>query len=161
MTETTDPLPFAEGSFDLTGRTIVVTGGGSGIGATLAEALLAAGARVSVWGRDPARLDAFARQPRTTSADALLAVEADVTDEASVTAALRRIVDAWGAVDGLVNCAGGMKVGDSIGFPPDDFRSIVEVNLTGTFLCSQQVAGVMRDGHGGSIVNIGSLVTFI
>ncbi len=156
MTERRDAV-----SFDLSARSVIVTGGASGIGATLAEALLAAGARVSVWGRDQARLDAFVERMAGRYAPDPLPHSVDVTDAASIDAALAEVVEEWGRVDGLVNGAGTMKVGDSVDFAEADFRSIVDIHLVGAFLCSQRVARVMRESGGGSILNLGSMATFV
>jgi NAD(P)-dependent dehydrogenase (short-subunit alcohol dehydrogenase family) len=148
-------------TFDLSSRTVIVTGGASGIGATIAEGLLAAGARVSVWGRDAARLDAFCTRLAGVYATEPLGCVVDVTDAAGIDAGLATVVTSWGSVDGLVNAAGTMKVGESLEFDEADFRGIVDVHLMGAFLCSQRVAGVMREAGGGSILNLGSMATFV
>lgn len=146
-------------TFDLSTRAFIVTGGASGIGATLAEGLLAAGARVSVWGRDQAKLDAFTARVAGRYAHEPLALPVDVTDTASIDAGLARVLEEWARVDGLINGAGSMKVGDSVDVAAEDFRTIVDVNLVGAFLCSQRVARAMRETGGGSILNLGSLAT--
>lgn len=146
---------------DLESRVIVVTGGGSGIGSAIAEGLVRSGAHVSVWGRDGARLDAFADRMAATYGTAPLAIAANVVDEASVEAAFSRVVGEWGTVDGLVNNAGISKVGPSTEFELADFRRIIDVNVTGLFLCSQQAARIMREVRRGSILNIASISSFI
>ena len=148
-------------TFDLSERVVIVTGGATGIGATLAEGLLASGARVSVWGRDSAKLDRFTARMQGSHATEPLACAVDVTDAASIELGVTKVLDRWGYVNGLVNGAGSMKVGDSVDFEEADFRAIVDVNLVGTFLCSQRVGRVMRDAGGGNIVNIGSMATFV
>jgi NAD(P)-dependent dehydrogenase (short-subunit alcohol dehydrogenase family) len=147
--------------FDLSRRSVIVTGGASGIGSVLAEGLLAAGARVSVWGRDRSRLDAFTERVAGAYRHDPLAMSVDVAEAAEVDAALTTVMDAWGTIDGLVNAAGTTKVGDSIEFAEADFRAILDVNLVGAFLCSQRVGRVMRGADGGSILNIGSMATFV
>lgn len=148
-------------SRDLEGHVVVVTGGGSGIGAAIAEGLIRSGAKVSVWGRDSDRLDAFAERMTAKYGFTPLSVSANVADEASVEVAFARVVDAWGTVDGLVNNAGISKVGPSTEFAVVDFRRIIDVNVTGLFLCSQQAARIMKIAGGGSILNIASISSFI
>ena len=147
--------------FDLSSRSVIVTGGASGIGSVLAEGLLAAGARVSVWGRDQAKLDAFTARVAGTYAQEPLAVAVDVSDAASIDAGLAAVLAVWGSVNGLVNAAGTTKVGDSIEFAESDFRAILDANLVGAFLCCQRVGRAMRDGEGGNILNLGSMATFV
>lgn len=80
-------------------------------------------------------------------------------DEERLLLGVARPLEEWERVDGLINGAGSMKVGDSVDVAAEDFRTIVDVNLVGAFLCSQRVARAMRETGGGSILNLGSLAT--
>src|SRR5438270_11550732 len=106
---------------DLTGRTAVVTGSARGIGLAIAERLLASGARVSLWDRDAAALDAAARA--LSERGEVLAAVVDVTDHVSIDAAVKSTVERFGGMDLLVNnagIAGGSKT--SWEFTPEEWR---------------------------------------
>jgi len=134
----------------LSGKHAVVTGGGRGIGAAIARALAQHGAAVTLMGRDRVRLEAGAREL------AAQAVTVDVADADSVAAAFARAMSAVGAVHILVNSAGAAA---SAPFVRTDFalwRQMLEVNLTGTYLCCKQVLPGMLDGGFGRVVNVAS-----
>ena len=140
-------------SFDLTGRVAVVTGGNGGIGLGMAEGLAAAGAAVVVAARNAEKAEAALS--RLGPASAFIAL--DVADEGSCRAAVEQTVARFGRLDILVNNAG-----MSIRKPPetltaDEWRRVLETNLTGAFICCHAAHPVMRHQGGGKIVNIGSM----
>ena len=136
----------------LTGRIVVVTGAGRGIGETIARHLVAEGARVAVADVDFSSAEAVARE----IGEAALAVRMDVRSWTSVEAAAARVEQAMGAVDGLVNNAGISRVARSEELPPEWWEQVVDVNLNGTWRCSQ-VFGRLMVGRGhGAVVNLGS-----
>ncbi len=131
----------------LAGRHAVVTGAGRGIGAAIARRLAGHGARVTLMGRNAARLDdAAAALPGAR------AVPCDVTDEAAVG---RAFADA-GAADILVNNAGAAVSAPFARTTIEQFRAMLDVNLTGAFLCSRAVLPAMVEARGGRIVNVAS-----
>ncbi|MFN3392486.1 MAG: SDR family NAD(P)-dependent oxidoreductase [Meiothermus ruber] len=136
----------------LAGKHAVVTGGGRGIGAAIATALAGAGARLTLLGRSRAQLEAQARKLATE-----VHVETcDVTDPAQVQQAFEGASRALGNVDILVNNAG---QAESRPFGKTDlrlWRTMIEVNLTGTFLCTQAALPGMLAAGWGRIVNIAS-----
>ena len=145
-------------SFDLTGKTALVTGGNGGIGLGIAGALANAGANVAVAARDAGKTRSAVESLRALGASAL-AVSIDVADEDSVARAVAQVVAEFGAIDVLVNNAG---IG--IRKPPQDYtldewRRVVSVNLDGTFLCSREVHPHMKRAGGGKIINIGSMTS--
>ncbi|MER7546811.1 SDR family oxidoreductase [Actinomadura sp.] len=139
------------------GRVALVTGAGSGIGAAVAAALLDAGWRVALTGRRAGRLEDTARAARGGEA---LTVPADVTDPASVRALFDAVRDRWGRLDLLVNNAGVFGASAPVEeYSHEEWRTVVDTNLTGAFLCAQQAFRMMKDQdpQGGRIINNGSL----
>jgi NAD(P)-dependent dehydrogenase (short-subunit alcohol dehydrogenase family) len=138
-------------------RIAVVTGAGSGIGRAVAIALLADGYHVALAGR---RAEALAETAALAAAgDRALAMPTDVTQPDAVDALFARVRDTWGRLDLLFNNAGA-----SAGAPFEDlsyerWRAIVDVNLTGMFLCAQGAFRVMKAQRpqGGRIINNGSI----
>lgn len=145
--------------FDLTGRTALVTGSSRGLGLAIAEGLAQAGAAIILNGVDPARL---ATATATLRAKGHTVREAcfDVTDEASVQAAFAAL-DADGvAVDILFNNAGIQLRGPILEQTADNWRKVLETNLTSAFLVGREAARRMiARGRGGKIVNTGSLMS--
>ena len=138
-------------------RIAVVTGAGSGIGRAVAAALLAEGYHVALVGRRAEALDETAAL--AAAGDRALTVPTDVTQPDAVDALFARVRDTWGRLDLLFNNAGA-----SAGAPFEDlsyerWKAIVDVNLTGMFLCAQGAFRLMKAQRpqGGRIVNNGSI----
>ncbi|MFF3836730.1 SDR family oxidoreductase [Streptomyces sp. NPDC001930] len=136
----------------------VVTGAGSGIGRSVALALAAAGWSVALAGR---RADALEETAAALPAGDFLTVPTDVTSADEVTALFAAVRDRYGRVDLLFNNAGtfaggGVPVED---LDPDTWRAVVDVNLTGAFLCAQAAFRAMKEQspQGGRIINNGSI----
>ncbi|NLP60596.1 SDR family NAD(P)-dependent oxidoreductase [Paraburkholderia sacchari] len=135
-------------------RHAVVTGGGSGIGAATAAALLHAGARVTLMGRDAAKLEA---QREALGGGARVAcVSVDVTDEHAVNDAFARAAEGLGAIDILVNNAGQATASPFAQTGLDLWKRMLDVNLTGVFLCTRAVLPAMLARKSGRIVNVAS-----
>ncbi|MBO8141728.1 MAG: glucose 1-dehydrogenase [Firmicutes bacterium] len=144
-----------ENLFDLTGRVAVVTGASGGLGLAMAKALRRAGAWVVLMGR---REDALSRA-RAELGEGAQALVADVTDDAQVREAVEA-ARAWrGRIDVLVNAAGTHAIRPSHELDIQDWKQVIDVNLTGTFFCARAVAPVMRDQGGGKIINVGSVMS--
>jgi 3-hydroxybutyrate dehydrogenase len=138
----------------LSGQHAVVTGGGSGIGAAVAAALLRAGARVTLMGRDAARLESHRA---TLGGGANVAcVGVDVTDESAVDVAFARAVGSQGAIDILVNNAGQAQAAPFAQTDLALWRRMLDVNLTGAFLCTRAVLPAMLAQKRGRIVTVAS-----
>jgi 2-deoxy-D-gluconate 3-dehydrogenase len=143
--------------FDLTGRVAIVTGGNGGIGLGIARGLVEAGAGVVLAARDAGKLAKAAAElggePRVAT------VELEVTDPASVARMVDRALETFGRVDVLV-----ANAGTNLRKAPQDFtlaewRLVLDVNLTGPFLCAQAVHPAMKRAGGGKIIAIGSMTS--
>ncbi|NYF12188.1 MULTISPECIES: SDR family oxidoreductase [unclassified Pseudoclavibacter] len=155
-------LPVGLKSFDLTGRTALVTGSSQGIGRALAGGLAAAGARVVVHGRDRAKAERTAASIAETLGLAGTASEPivstfDVTDAAAVDAGISELEASIGTVDILVNNAGIQRRAPIAEFSDADWHELLATNLTSAFLLSRRVARGMQSRGSGKIVNIGSV----
>jgi NAD(P)-dependent dehydrogenase (short-subunit alcohol dehydrogenase family) len=141
-------------------RVAVVTGGAKGIGRATVEALVAEGVRPVVFDRDEAALASAGRRLAEQGVDHL--VEAlDVSDEAAVDAAMGRVIARYGRLDILVNNAGIALRRPTLELSLADWQAVVDVNLTGVFLCSRAAARSMvasAGGRGGAIVNVASIM---
>jgi gluconate 5-dehydrogenase len=146
------------GLFDLTGRTALVTGSSRGLGRAMAEGLAGAGARVVLNGANPERLAEAAAAMRAAGRD-MLEARFDVCDEAAVVAAFERL-DAEGvAVDILVNNAGIQFRKPMVELATEDWRRVIDTNLTSAFVVGREAAKRMIARGHGKIVNIGSLTS--
>ena len=121
----------------------VVTGGGTGIGKGIARAFASEGADLAIASRNRARLDATADELRALGADVLV-VTADVADEGQVVALFEQVVERFGRLDILVNNAGIFERGPIDELTVDAWRRVVDVNLTGPFLCTREAMRIMK-----------------
>jgi NAD(P)-dependent dehydrogenase (short-subunit alcohol dehydrogenase family) len=142
--------------FDLSGRVAIVTGGGSGIGRQMAEALAEMGADVVLCARHLDRCERAAEELRELGVRTL-ALRCDVREQADVEAVVERTRRKLGRIDVLVNNSGTVWGAWPEDTPLEGWQKVVDVNLTGTFLFSQAAGRVMIDQHGGKIVNIASI----
>lgn len=140
-------------TIDLSGRVAIVTGAGRGIGRGIARTLARNGARIVIAEIDPATGADAADEIRSTGGQAI-AVRTDVTDSRAVEAMVARCLAEWGTVDILVNNAGTASSHMVEDMPESEWRRVLDVNLTGPFLCSKAVLAVMKRNHYGKIVNI-------
>ncbi len=142
------------GSFD--GRTLLVTGGGSGMGAATARLFAERGGRVAV-------VDFRAEAAEKVAADipGALPVTADVSDEESVRAAVRTVDEELGRIDCVVNAAGHHLSGPIDSWSYAEWSRMMAVHAGGAFLVCREVLPVMRRGGGGAIVNIASIAALV
>ena len=145
--------------FDLSGRVAIVTGGGSGIGRQLAQALAELGADVALCARRPKRCEQAAEEIAQLGVRAL-GLRCDVTDKAEVEALVARVLSEFGRIDILVNNAGASWGAPAVDHPLEGWNKVLAVNLTGVFLVSQAAGRVMIDRGGGKIVNVASTAAF-
>jgi len=142
--------------FRLDGKVAVLPGGAGGIGVALARALVEYGADVVVAGRSVERAKTAAAELASAGRrTAGMAVE--VTDPASVDRLIRQVVDEFGRIDVLVNCAGTQHEAPAQDFPLDEWQRVMDVNVKGTFLTCQAAGRIMIAQKSGSIINISSV----
>jgi len=147
--------------FDLTGRVAVVTGSTKGIGRAMAEGLAGAGATVVVSSRKQDLCDEVAGDIERSTGARALPLACHVGDWAAVAAFVSRVADELGGIDVLVNNAGITPSRLTVSsMELSVWRKIFNVNLEGPLRMAQCVAPIMRDGGGGSIVNVGSMAAY-
>jgi meso-butanediol dehydrogenase / (S,S)-butanediol dehydrogenase / diacetyl reductase len=135
-------------------KVAVVTGGARGIGLAIARWFLAHGYQVAIWDIDEKTLKTA--RAGLNSED-VLALTCDISSPKQVQSAVRKVTKRFGRIDTLVNNAGVAIFKPLLDISWKDWRSIMDVNLDGAFLCSQACVPVMIAGGGGSIVNIASI----
>ena len=144
--------------YDLTDRAALITGASSGLGRHFALLLARAGAKVAVAARRLDRLEALTAEIEEFGGRAV-PIALDVTDPESVAAAVSMAERELGAIAILVNNAGIVVVKPALEHTVEDWDAVVDTNLKGAWLVAREVAGHMaRLGHGGSIVNIASIL---
>src|SRR2546423_10249847 len=134
-------------------RGAIVTGGASGIGLATVECLLAAGWRVAALDRDAAAL----AELRGAHGDTVRTGVLDVTDEAAAEAAVKESAEAFGRLDGLVNSAGIGLDKPVLDTSVAEFRKVLDINVTGTFIVARAAARIMKSQGSGAIVNLASI----
>ena len=144
-------------------RVAIVTGAGSGIGRSAALALLGDGYKVTLVGRRLDALEESAGLAGNNSANAL-PVSADAGKPDAVTNVFKKTIDSFGRLDVLFNNAGiGVRAPSLEEITPEQWQSVVDINLTGTFLCTREAMIIMKDQNpmGGRIINNGSLSAYV
>ena len=143
--------------FDLTGRSAIVTGGGTHLGTAFTEALCDLGAKVYIASRRAELCERTASDLRARGYD-VIGLGCDVTDEEQVDALVQRVIDDTGRLDITICNAGGSF---NTNHPPDadidEFRRTVEVNMTGTYITAQSAGRAMIPARRGSIITLGSI----
>ena len=139
---------------DFTGRTAVVTGGAQGIGLAIGRRLAGSGAKVRIWDRDDKMLaEALASLGSQASGEAL-----DVTDSAAIARATKSALEVFGKIDVLVNNAGiAGPTFPVVDYPVEDWKRVIDIDLSGPFLCCRAVVPHMTRAGYGRIVNIASI----
>jgi 2-deoxy-D-gluconate 3-dehydrogenase len=144
--------------FDLMGRVALVTGGNGGIGLGMAKGLAQAGAAVVIAARNTSKLAAAAEELQQIGAR-VATVEVEVQDQASVKRMVEAALDRFQRVDILVANAGTNIRKPPQDYSPEEWQSVLDINLNGTFFCAQAVYQAMKAQGGGKIITIGSMTS--
>ncbi|WP_340302554.1 SDR family oxidoreductase [Roseobacter sp. HKCCD7870] len=140
-------------------KTIIITGGGGGVGRATAQHFLANGWQVGLIGRRSAALEETAAKNKNT-----LILPCDVTDETQVESAFNTAYEAWGRLDAVFNNAGVSLGGAPIDeLSVDDWRNLIDINVTGSFIVARAAFRIMRyqSPQGGRIINNGSVSAYV
>ncbi len=140
-------------------KSILITGGGGGVGRATAHAFLDAGWHVGLVGRRPEPLEETAGGHENA-----LILPCDVTDETQIDDAFRKAAGMWGHLDAIFNNAGISLPGAPVDeLSVDDWRKLIDINLTGSFICARAAFGIMRHQtpQGGRIINNGSVSAYV
>jgi NAD(P)-dependent dehydrogenase (short-subunit alcohol dehydrogenase family) len=156
----TIPADYVSHLFDISGRVAAITGGASGLGRAIAIGFAQAGAQVVLMDVNDENMgevcERIAEQGHTARAE-----HVDLTSKAEVEACAERIVADLGKVDILVNSAGAAFRAPAEEYPEDKFNFILDINLKATYYCSQAFGRRMLEQGKGSIINLGSIGSFI
>jgi NAD(P)-dependent dehydrogenase (short-subunit alcohol dehydrogenase family) len=139
---------------NLKGKTALITGGGTGLGTAIAQRFVKDGAKICITGRRREKLEQTAK---TLPKGSVIVCPGDVTKEDDVKRMVETALEFGGKLDVLVNNAAADVKGKVTDLAPDDWRKVIEINLTGPFLMMREVIPLMIKAGGGSIINIASL----
>ena len=143
--------------FAVDGQTVIVTGASQGIGRSIAERFADDGADVVICSREQGKVDEVAAGINDAAGRTCLSVECDVTERDAVDALVETTVAEFGSVDTLVNNAGASFMAGFEDISENGWQTIVDINLHGTYNCTQAAGEVMRDGDGGTVINFSSV----
>jgi NAD(P)-dependent dehydrogenase (short-subunit alcohol dehydrogenase family) len=146
--------------FQLSNKTALVTGGGSGLGRAICRGFAEVGARVAVADISLDSASETVTLVRQNGSRAF-AEQLDVTNKEQVEGTIAKVIENWGAIDVLVNCAGRAIRGTALDYKEEDWNTVIDVNLKGTFFCCQAAGRSMAAQHSGKIINIASIGAFI
>jgi NAD(P)-dependent dehydrogenase (short-subunit alcohol dehydrogenase family) len=139
---------------DLKGKVALITGGGTGLGVAIAQRFVKDGAKICISGR---RLEKLEQTAKTLPKGSVAICPGDVSKEADVKRMVEKTLEFGGKLDVLVNNAAHDVKGSITDLKPDDWRMVIDINLTGPFLLMHEALPVMMKARKGSIINIASL----
>ena len=144
--------------FRLDDHVAIITGGSKGLGKEMALGLAEAGATTVLCSRHLDECESVAGEVSELSGATSIGMAADVTDEKDVERMFDAVVERFGRLDVLINSAGINERHPIEDFPSEAFRQILEVNLTGTWLCCRAASRIMKEKRAGSVINISSVL---
>lgn len=147
--------------FDLSGKVAIVTGGSKGLGLAMAAGLASAGAHIVLVNRKAEEGAQAAQELAEAFPVQVLSIATDVTDPVQTEAMVQKTIDTFGRIDILINSAGINIRGAIDELSLDDFQQVMNVNVTGTWLCSKAVIPFMKKAGRGSIINLASTLGLV
>lgn len=147
--------------FDLAGKAAIVTGGSKGLGLAIAAGLASAGANVMLVNRNAEEGIQAAKELAADYGTKALSFSANISNEQQTEAMAKAAMDAFGQIDILVNSAGINIRGSIDELTLDDFTKVMDVNVTGTWLCSKAVISFMKKAGSGRIINLASTLGLV
>ena len=143
----------------LENKVAIITGASRGIGFSIADAFVREGAKVAVCGSRQSSADKAVKVLKERYPDAeIIGVGVNVNDTSEIESLVKKVMSQWGTVDILVNNAGVTSTKSIFEMSDEDFTSVIDINLVGPFKMIREVARVMKDNGGGSIINTSSMV---
>ena len=149
---------MSENLFDLHGKTALITGGNGGIGLGIAKGFAQSGANVAIAGRNTVKTEKVVANLSEQNTSAI-GIEVDVANEKSVDNMITNTLENFGQIDILVNNAGIGIRNLPHEYNLEDWNKVIDINLTGAFLCSKAVYPNMKTRGSGKIINIGSMTS--
>ncbi len=147
--------------FDLTGKTAIITGGSKGLGLSMAMGLASAGASILLVNRNATEGAMAAKQISDAYDTKALSFACDITNEQQTEAMVSFALNSFGKIDILINSAGINIRGPIDEVTPEDFKKVMDVNVTGSWLCSRAVTPHMKKNGGGRIINLASTLGLV
>ena len=147
--------------FDLSGKAAIITGGSKGLGYAMAAGLASAGAQVMLVNRNVEEGAQAASELSAAYETTVVSFSADITQQAQTEAMAQAALDAFGRIDILINSAGINIRGAIDEVSSDDFAKVMDVNVTGTWLCCRAVTPHMKQQERGSIINLASTLGLV
>ena len=147
--------------FDLTGKSAIITGGSKGLGLAMAAGLASAGAKVMLVNRNAEEGSVAAQELSADYGVTAISFAADITKADQTDAMVNAALDAFGNVDILINSAGINIRGPIDELTLEDFSKVMDVNVTGTWLCCRAVTPAMKKAGRGSIINLASTLGLV
>ncbi|WP_304234346.1 SDR family NAD(P)-dependent oxidoreductase [Jiulongibacter sediminis] len=142
--------------FDMSGKTTIITGGSKGLGLAMAEAIASAGGNVFLVSRTQEECDSAAQKIEEAYGTKAKGYATDVTDQTKTEAMAKACIDSFGSIDVLINSAGINIRGAIDELSLNDFKKVMDINVTGTWLASRAVTPQMKKQKSGKIINLAS-----
>jgi 2-deoxy-D-gluconate 3-dehydrogenase len=147
--------------FSMAGKVAIVTGGNGGIGRSIARGFAGMGSDLVIAARDPEKTSRAVKDLEEEFGVRVLGLQVDVREEDQIKAAVRRVKEAFGRIDVLVNNAGVNIRRMPQEYTEEEWDVVLETNLRGPFLLCREVYPVMKQGGGGKIINVGSMTSIM
>lgn len=148
----------------LEGKVAIVTGGASGIGETICTTFAEEGTRVAIVDLDGDKASALAKTISGSGngdTPKAIGIAADITKPAEMIDMAKKVAEAFDGIDILVNNAGARCIKSFLDHTPEDWQSMIDINLTGPFLCSHAVVPYLIERGGGKVINLASIASFM